>query len=171
MLVCLLILIACGSDPIATCEGCAFTCISAEEADVVDNTCGENWDCSFTVFSNSKVAIDDDLGKGRGSKKFFLFTNSTEGDPGILDDEFEYYLIFDLDESQTSFSVQDAELERLNVHYRILCFCMELEFNPVIEGCMQGEKQIDGSWLIQGSIMTPLKIGASELKFDARFEN
>ena len=153
------------------CENCNFTCLDMIEEDVITNNCVENWECSFKELPKSKVDISKFDGFTVGDKNVFQMSNDTEGDLGIADDEVSRVLVFELNENQNSFSAEDGELENMNVHFRRICYCPEVEFKKVTSGCMQGEKQTDGSWFIQGNLNVPYSFSNIEIKFDAQFAN
>jgi len=138
------------NDTVPTCEDCNFTCLDQSEPNVYSNECQDNWECGFKVFSQSAIDLNENLGVVNGDKNVFQMVRSTEGDDAIADDEFTNILVFDLDESQNSFSVDDGDLANMNVHYRTFCFCSTVDFRPVTIGCLQGEKQADGTWFVQG---------------------
>lgn len=158
-------------DLIPTCENCSFTCIDMNDTDVITNNCIDNWECTFRVVPQSKVHLIENYGVSAGDKNVFQMINFTEGALEIADDEFTNILVFELNESQNSFSVEDSELIKMKVHFRISCFCSEVEFKPVTSGCIQGEKQSDGTWFIQGNLKIPYSYGDVEVKFDAQFLN
>lgn len=155
---------------IPTCENCNFTCVDASDPDVTTNDCLENWTCNFNLKPQSKVDTGEYGGLADGGKNSFQMILSTEGSLDIADDEFTKILVFELEESQTSFSVEGSELEAMNVYYRVICFCTEKAFIAVNSGCIQGEKQSDGSWFVQGNLTVPYSYGDVEVSFDARFE-
>ena len=167
----LVLLQSCNKDDAQTptCENCHFTCLDANEPDVISNSCLDNWDCNFKFIPQSSVDITDYEGLASGDKTVFQMVNSTEGSAQIADDEFTNILVFELDESQLSFSVEGDELSTMNVHFRRVCFCVDRGFQAVTVGCMQGEKQPDGTWFIQGNLTIPFSFGDIEVKFDAQF--
>lgn len=169
----LILLQSCQQDEaqIPTCEGCEFTCLAANDPDVVTNACLDNWDCQFKFTPLSRVDTTHSQGLGSGNKTVFQMINSTEGSAEIADDEFTHILVFELDESQQSFSVEGDELSDLNVHFQRICFCIDRGFQAVTVGCMQGEKQPDGTWFVQGNLSVPFSFGDIEVKFDAQFVN
>ena len=169
----LLLVFNCSSDDeqIDDCESCAFNCTSTADLEVVTNVCLDNWDCNFDIICKSKVDITESSGLSSGNKNVFRMENSTEGDINMADDEFAQILVFELTENRTSFSVSDGEIKSLNAYYRIDCFCPNVSFQQVNMGCMQGEKQSDGSWRVQGNLFIPYIYGDVELKFDAFFVN
>lgn len=154
---------------IPTCENCAFTCINMNETGVLTNECIENWECHFKVLPNSKVDIDETQGVAGGDKNVFQMITSTQGDVLIADDEFTHILVFELDSSQTSFSLQDDALNAVKAHFRRICFCSEIQFMDVNLGCLQGEQQPDGSWFIQGNLVVSYSFGDIDVQFDAQF--
>jgi len=156
---------------IPSCENCSFTCLEMDESNVIGNECIENWDCNFTVSPQSKIDLYESEGKVDGKKNVFQMINSTEGSLSIADDEFTNILVFELDESQMSFSVEDSELKDLKVHFRRICHCYEVDFKAIKSGCMQGEIQTDGSWFVQGNLVVSYSYGDFEIKFEAQFEN
>lgn len=155
---------------IPICENCNFTCVDTSDPDVTTNDCLENWTCNFNLRSQSKVDVGEYEGLADGGKNGFQMVLSTEGSLEIADDEFTNILVFELDEFQTSFSVEDSELEAMNVYYRRICFCTETDFIAVNAGCLQAEKQSDGSWFVQGNLTVPYSYGGEEVSFDARFK-
>jgi hypothetical protein len=164
---------ACNKEEMAipTCENCDFTCLDANETDVITNECIENWECSFRSFPSSIVDLEQLEGVASGNKRVFQIIKSTEGEELIADDEFTHVLVFELEEDQQSFSVEGTELQDLNVHFRRICFCTDIDFKAATSGCMQGEQQADGSWFIQGNLTIPYGSFDREMKFEAHFTN
>jgi hypothetical protein len=156
---------------IPTCESCVFTCIDMNETDALTNDCIENWECHFKVLPQSKVDIDETHGVASGDKNVFQMINSTQGDALIADDEFTHILVFELDSSQTSFSLDGDALKLAKSHFRRFCFCSETQFMDVNLGCLQGEQQPDGSWFVQGNLIVSYSFGSIDVKFDAQFTN
>lgn len=156
---------------VPTCENCDFTCLEINESNVITNNCLMNWECNFNVIPQSRVDLNEFEGLANGAKNAFQMIYSTQGDLAIADDEFKNILVFELAESQNSFSVEDAELEAMQVHFRRVCYCIETDFIPVTSGCIQGEKQLDGSWFIQGKLNLSYSFGDFDVKFDAQFVN
>jgi hypothetical protein len=154
---------------IPTCDDCNFTCLDANAVDVITNACLDNWQCTFSVNPQSKVNTNEQEGLSGGNRNVFQMINNTQGAVDIADDEFTNILVFELDETQNSFSAEDNELEAMKVHYRRICFCSETEFKAVNSGCLQGEKQADGSWFIQGNLNVAYGFGIIEVKIDAQF--
>ena len=154
---------------IPTCDDCNFTCLDANAADVITNACLDNYECTFTVTPQSKVNTNEQEGLSGGDRNVFQMINATQGAEEIADDEFTDILVFELDETQNSFSAEDNELEAMKVHYRRICFCSETEFKAVDSGCLQGEKQTDGSWFIQGNLNVAYGFGTIEVKLEAQF--
>jgi hypothetical protein len=154
---------------IPSCENCDFTCVGMDEANVMTNDCIDNWECSFSVFANSKVTTDQNEGVSPGDKNVFQMISSTPGDLAIADDEFTHILVFELNENQNSFAVSDSALEGMNVFFKRVCFCLDVEFISVTEGCLQGEKLTNGNWKIQGKLNVQYSFGDVEVKFNAKF--
>ena len=148
----LFFLTACNNEPIKvmTCEDCNFTCVAPNQTNIITNGCIDNWECTFEVLSDSNVDLDQIFGTSNGNKVVFKMVRSTEGSVEIIDDEFTDILVFELDDSQNSFSVEDIELSNMRVYYRRICFCTDTAFKPITSGCLQGEKQVDGTWYVQG---------------------
>jgi hypothetical protein len=167
----ILLFLACDKDEITipTCEDCNFTCLDANETDVITNACLDNHQCTFLVTPQSKVDTDEREGVSGGDRNVFQMINDTEGSADIADDEFTDILVFELDETQDSFSAEDNELEGMKVHFRQICFCGETEFKAVTSGCLQGEQQTDGNWFIQGNLNVAYGFGNVEVKVEALF--
>jgi hypothetical protein len=170
----LLLFQACNDDansnnPVPTCENCNFTCVETIDSTVFTNNCIDNWECSFQVVSASEIDINNANGYTNGNKNVFVMSNYTQGDSLIADDEYTYSLVFELDANQNSFSVENNDLANMNIHFKQICFCASVEFIPLTSGCLQGEKQADGTWLIQGNLVAPYNWGNVEVKFDASF--
>lgn len=161
---------SCNKDE-ANCENCNFTCLDMNETDVISNDCIDNWDCNFKVTPESKVDVNDPSGVSSGDKNVFQMVNETDGLLEYIDDEVTNILVFELDESQNSFSVEDSELEDMQVRFKRICFCPEGVFREVTSGCLQGEKQSDGTWFVQGNLNLLLSHGNEEIKVDAQFMN
>ncbi len=161
----LLLLSSCNKDKVETCEDCNFTCLDGVEPDVYTNECRTGWTCSFKVFEQSKISTDEAQGVVSGDKTVFQMIRSTDGSPDIEDDEFTEILVFQLDSSQESFSEEASELT-LRVHFKQVCFCPSVVFNPIFDGCLQGEKQADGTWFVQVFIDGQIEFGV-----EAQFSN
>jgi hypothetical protein len=60
-LVIALTVVSCKKDKtkIETCTDCNFTCVDENEVDVIINNCLPNWECSFQVFDNSTIDIEE----------------------------------------------------------------------------------------------------------------
>lgn len=166
-----LLLLTCEQDKISipTCDDCNFTCLADNEADVITNACLDNYECTFLITAQSKVDTNEQEGVSGGDRNVFQMINDTEGSPQIADDEFTDILVFELDESQSSFSVEDNQLTGMKVHYRRICYCGETEFKAIDSGCLQGEQQADGSWFIQGNLNVTYGFGLVEVKLEAQF--
>jgi len=169
----LILLQACHQDviQIPTCENCGFNCLGMNEPGVITNNCINNWECDFKVVPQSKVHLGKHQGLARGNKNVFQMINSTEGDARVVDDEITNILVFELNESQNSFSVEDGELRMMQVHFMRSCNCADVDFKSVSSGCIQGERQANGTWLIQGNLIVPYSFRSFEVKFDAQFDN
>lgn len=157
--------------PVATCEQCSFNCLDSNATDIITNDCLDNWTCAFQVSAQSTIDLNEAEGKIVGDNQVFQMINSTEGSSMISDDEFENILVFELAENQNSFAVEAGELANMKVHFRRLCFCADTEFQAVTAGCLQGEKQSDGTWFVQGNLVVPYSWGDFEVKFEAQFMN
>ena len=168
-----ILFVACNKNEIQipTCENCNFTCLEINETDILTNNCINNWECNFKIAPKSKVDLSKIDGLTLGDKIVFQMFKSTEGNIGVADDEIYEILVFEIDKNQNSFSVRDEELENMAVNFRRICYCTEVEFKNIISGCMQGEKQSDGTWFIQGNLNVLYSFGNEEVKFDAKFAN
>ncbi len=154
-----------------TCELCEFTCLDKNETEVITSNCIDNWMCDFKIWPESIVDTSEYRGYASGNKQVFKMVNYTEGDSVIIDDEKSEHLIFELEESQSSFSVEDNELASLKVHYYYFWFGGHLfKYRAVESGCLQGEKQEDGTWRVQGFLNPPAPFDFRVLKIDTRFE-
>jgi len=169
----LILIQACNKDgaQIPNCYNCNFTCLEINETDAITNNCINNWECLFKVTSMSKVDVSDNQGLSNGDKIVFQMINSNQGELVLADAQITNILVFQIDESQNSFSVNDNELEEMQTHFRRKCFCVESEFKAITSGCMQGEKQSDGTWFVQGNLIVPYSNINAEVKFDAQFVN
>ena len=167
-----LILISCKKEKskIETCADCNFTCVDENDVDVITNNCLPNWECSFQIFENSTIDTEEYEGYTSGNKRIFQMIKHTNGSEQIADDEFTDIVIFELDKNQTSFSAEDADLRLMNAHFKTVCFCSDVWFKPIIKGCLQGEKQEDGTWFIQGNLTT-INYNVEEWKIDAKFSS
>ena len=68
------------------------------------------------------------------------------------------------------FSVENEEIELLNAHFRRICFCAQTDFLEVSNGCIQGKKDENGIWFIQGSVTVEYDFGTVPVKFDVQLE-
>lgn len=161
--------VSCSQVDIPQCENCDFKCLAADDKDVINNSCLDNYNCSFKVFENSKVSFEEFEGFASGSKTVFQMITSTEGDERIADDEFTNYLIFEIPSDQESFKVSAKEFKNLKVAYKTVCFCAEVKFIEPSAGCMQGQKQPNGSWFVQADLTIPFSYGDVPVKVEANF--
>jgi hypothetical protein len=165
----LLGLFACGKDnskPVPTCEDCNFDCTDPADDTVLTNNCKDNFDCIFEVTANASFDDNEFNGVGSGNKNVFEITSSTQGSAAIADDEFDNILVFELAAEQESFDVEGADLELLNAHFRRVCFCAETDFKKATGGCLQGLKDENGNWFVQGNLEITYSWGVMETKFD-----
>lgn len=150
---------------IPTCDDCEFTCIGEDNGlEIWTNDCRDNWTCEFEVLTNSRIATDETFGIGDGDNTVFRMVASTQGDLAIADDEFTSILVFELDSGQESFSLEGDALLDMNVQHLLSCFCPNVAFRPAASGCLQGERQDDGSWFVQSNLTF------NDLNFDTPFE-
>jgi len=157
-------------DKVPTCEECNFDCLEGTETNITTSDCFDNSECSFKVFANSKVDIEEFDGKGTGDKNFFQLLVSSQGDEFIIDDEFTDILVFELDSEQDSFSAGKEDFDAMNAHYRFICFCTETEFKKISDGCIQGVKDENGVWFIQGRVEIEYESGPRTERFDVELE-
>ncbi len=165
---------ACNSDDdprMPVCEACNFTCLDLSESEIFSNSCGANWVCSFKLNEQSQVDITDTRGFVDGIRNVFSMVNSTQGSLQATDDEITNTLVFDLGNIQSEFSSENEELAALNVHFKRVCFCAETNFKAVTSGCLQGEKQSNGNWFVQGDLTIPYSFGDIDVHIDAEFSN
>lgn len=151
------------------CENCDFTCLDKNETDVFTNENKDNWMSVFEVRENSKVDTSFSSGLADGENNFFIMINHTEGDTLIADDEFTNILVFELDKSKESFSLENEELKLIKMYFKRSCYCSDVKFREVNLGCLQGSKQANGTWLVQGKLEVPVFSSTEVLKFDAKF--
>ncbi len=147
-----------------------LSCFSPDETDVVTNECLDNWDCQFNFVPDSKMNLNQYYGLEAGDKNVFQMINHTEGDPVIRDDEKTHILVFQLeDDSQNSFSLEDDDLELMQVSFRLCCW--PTKFFAVRLGCLSGEKNAStGDWKIQGNLTVVFgPTFSKEIKFDSVF--
>jgi len=160
-----------GEGIIPTLENQNFTCLGSGETEVLTNDCPEGWKCSFKVMPQSRIDINEYEGQASGGKNVFQMIYGNEGALGGLDYETTNILVFELDESQNSFFVQGGDLKDMRMHYRRMCHCNEVEFREVTLGCIEGARQRNGDWLIQGNLKVSYGFGDIEVKLDAHFAN
>jgi len=169
-----LIIFGCSSEDdipefLPNCKDCPFTCIEADDQEVTTNDCLDNFDCHFRVFPDSKIILDLTEGVKEGEHLVFQMILETEGDELIFDDEFTNILVFELKNEQNSFSVSGEEIANLNVHFRTICFCGNVDFKEVKSGCLQGVKQNEETWKVQGNLEIQRTFETTSLKIDAQF--
>lgn len=165
-------LVACSKDDpkVPVCENCNFDCLDGTEEDVLTNDCQENFDCTFTVFANAKFDSNEFFGKGNGNKNLFQILTSTEGSSEIADDEFTNILVFELDSEQNDFSADETDFATMNAHFKRLCFCAETDFKEITAGCIQGMKDENGVWFLQGNVDIEYEFGIITQQFDLQLE-
>lgn len=156
-------------DELAKCPQCDFNCLDTNDINIHNNDCLDNWTCNYAIRDGAKIETKNEVEIVEGNNTVFEMHNSTEGELILADDEIAKILIFELDSEVSSFSATDSELENLNVHYRIGCYCLESDFKKVNTGCLQGELLQNGLWRIQGKLFVDYKHGIEEVKIDALF--
>ena len=147
-----LILASC-TKPIPSCLDCEFDCISefTDEVITIDN-CLDNYECSFEMIPDTKIMYTEMNGKTSSNNSFVIeLVYRTEGSASIADDEFTNKVAIEIPNDVTSFSVSDSELESLKASLQISCFCSHVEWRPITNGCLQGEKK-DGKWYVQAAL-------------------
>jgi len=151
-------------------EEAILSCIPPDSTGVVTNDCLDNWDCQFNFMPDSKIDLDLYYGVDIGDKNIFQMINHTEGDSVIRDDEETHILVFELeDDSQNGFSLEDEDLELMQVSFRLCCW--PTKFVEVRLGCLSGEKDSStGDWKIQGNLTAVFgPTFSKEIKFDSVF--
>jgi len=195
----ILILSACGDE--SESDDFTFTCIDASECNVITNEdcidldtisnkidfmsieCPGIWTCGFATFSNSKINTTSANTRDfieEGDKLVFQLILREEGNLGRADDEGEFTLVFELDKTETSFSLADEGLAGINAQlaswvFRGGCFEKSIFFS-VVSGCIQGELEENDIWRVQANIDIPEEnedchFGSStdyKLQFDLR---
>lgn len=152
-----------------SCDDCDFTCIDdLTNSDILTIACKDNWTCEYTVSPESEVNLDEYEGIGSGNKIVFQVKTSTVGEVNIIDDEITDIVVFELNASQTSFSVEGDQLADMEVHAVKYCFCPSQFIRP-ISGCIQGEMQADGTWYVQGNLTFEGFDGTTAVLFDSTF--
>lgn len=170
----IILLISCNSnEPVPefmpNCKACPFDCLGAEDQEVTTNDCLNNWDCRFKIFPDAKIKLDQTEGVVDGEHLVFQMILETEGEEFIADDEFTYILVFELKSEQNSFSVSGDEIKKLNVHFQTICFCGNIDFKEIMSGCLQGVKQNEESWRVQGNLEIQKTLEIAHFKIDAEF--
>lgn len=157
-----------------SCPSCG-TCIEDGEEGVLTNDCKSNWECTYSLHPNSKLDFTEgtsvDVAKVvSGDKLVFEAIFKTEGGANTVDDELTEFLYFEIDPSNDSFSLDDADLALLKARYLRYCFCSDLKLKQPVSGCMQGQRIDDTHYRAQANIVMDYDFGAIELKMDAVFE-
>ena len=130
-----------------------FNCVDASD-DYFDNSCKNDWECSFELLENSTINNDDENPKiESGDQLVFKVRLDHPGVDIIADDEFLYELYFELDPTLTSFSAEDEELEGLKTWFNLSCFCYPSGWLEIKKGCIQGEKNENGEWEVHANIL------------------
>ncbi len=151
----LLLMLACEKEETGPVnEEFKFTCLVDIDTSlhVQTNFCAENYWCTYTVFP--KKTIDTSLYRGYAttadeSKNSFVLDNGYS-DPRVQDVTWNTSLIFELDANETQFSAEDDQLHSLKV--MLVSGPRSLDYVRPESGCLQGEKQADGSWLLEGEL-------------------
>ena len=172
----LLLLTTCNKEESTTdprCPDCNFTCLSDSDTDIITNDCDSATSCAFTIHSDSKLKIEDRLAMTyeAGDKKVFLLQVYSDPRDDLAGDETTIKLGFELPTDQTSFALDDDQLQNINLHSQRICFCSDIPTFKVEQGCVQGKQQTDGSWWVQGDLVIKLWMDEEvDYKFEVKFE-
>ncbi|MBT8232112.1 MAG: hypothetical protein HKO66_00485 [Saprospiraceae bacterium] len=154
--------------PQKPCDVCLFDCFE-DTGEHFSNDCKENFECTYEVRENATIVHENDAQVVNGENVVFIVNLYTPGVIEIADDETTDTVVFEIDKNATSFIAEGNDFDILNVKHRIGCFCVDVEFRQVKDGCMQGEKLTNGDWRVQGhlEIVQPY---VKTLDFDATFQ-
>lgn len=162
-------------EPIPKCDNCSFTCLSGGEQNVFDNDCPSNWDCSYVLHENSSLnyktgSFNDQVSiEPGGNKMVFAIQWSTEGEALIIDDEVTRFVFFQVDATNDSFSVENGELDLLDLRYKEECFCADVHLKKPTSGCIQGQLIDESHWRVQANFQVEYDNWTQEVRFDAVF--
>lgn len=153
-----------------------FNCLEGEngtDQTIWTNDCIDNWTCDYTIFVNSAVDTMEYNAIGSGSDLVFQLRYDLTSNPLVPDDDFTGFVTFEIKSDEESFSFDSESLSDNQVYYHYICFCFPYVgyIQPTL-GCLQGEKQEDNSWLVQGNLFFGEDIDGDEIYvlFDAVFE-
>lgn len=133
------------------CETYEFTCVDPFDETALTNDCLDNHDCTFTIHENSGLDYANPTSDPviEGKKTVFKMFDDTQGDPTIADDEFTKVVTFEVDSDLESFSIENGQLNDVQLRFINLCFCSEVVFKNATSGCIEGQKIDENFWQIQ----------------------
>ena len=113
-------------------------------------------DTSFSFYSNSKIDSAAGFQINGGSFTVFEYIHNFPEDPSIADDEITDKIIFQIPNTQNSFTIADAQLTSAILKRWHYCFCVFIGPYPNIGGTISGIKT-NNIWQIVGNIKTSTK--------------
>lgn len=87
-----------------------------------------------------------------GARQVVFYSHSIDPRREVADDESTNILLFEFDQDQPSFTLQDSALWHANCLYNQICFCGTRGYYRISKGMISGQKLSDNTWSIDFDI-------------------
>ena len=135
-----------------------FNCNLTGVEEMLSEKCQPKMDCSFVVHKKGAIQAEyynevmTSAMVKSGDQLVFSMDRKYQDNPMIADDEFSEKLFFSIPTGKTSFHLEGQDLKNAEMVFATLAYSRDGGYYPVLEGCMEGNLQEDGKWLVQGMI-------------------
>jgi hypothetical protein len=112
-----------------------------------------NQEYDFRFFENSSLQVDEgDRINGvdivPGDKLVFQYEFVKNDSPQIADDEYTEYILFEIPAGLDSFIISGEDLKKSNAVFGAFCFCANVGYFWIDNGCIKGERVNNSTWNI-----------------------
>lgn len=103
----------------------------------------------------------------KGEKVVFEYTYSHPGNPDAVDDEFSYFLLWEIDAENTSFIIENPKEHA--AFYSQSCFCPRAN-SLDISGRIEGEKINSTTWKVDLDITVTTSNGSEQISHERYYK-
>ncbi len=128
-----------------------FSCSKSDDED-------QDTTKSYSYTENARLKIPDAetdffvVTVDQGTNLVFNYQLVKEADPNLADSGYSESILFEVDAAVNEFSYSDEDLQQLNMYYRQICFCVNVESMVVTSGTIQGKRINQDTWQIKLAI-------------------
>jgi hypothetical protein len=115
--------------------------------------CPGNGTCTFEFYPDSKLVVTEENGwivneVKSGNKLVFHFEFNKHTQPYITDAGYSESIYFEVEPEGNTFLISQEDLEGANALFNRSCFCPEVGYFRITEGCIYGYKVNEKTWNI-----------------------